>query len=90
MSVSAEFENSILTVSGSFRRRMVPWSFFWAIFVEEKHAFSSYVLAFDEKFALLIIIIIIIIISSSSSSSSSICIRYAEKLSSSPPPSTCM
>jgi hypothetical protein len=49
-------------VFGSFRHLMVPWSFFWTIFVEVKHTFRSYVLAFDGKFALLIIFFIIIII----------------------------
>ena len=49
-------------VFGSFRRRMVPWSFFWTIFFEENRTFRSYVLAFDGKFALLIIFFIIIII----------------------------
>jgi hypothetical protein len=49
-------------VFGSFRCLIVPWSFFWKIFVEENRNFRSYVLDCEGKFALLILFFIIIII----------------------------
>jgi hypothetical protein len=62
MSISVEFQNSILMVCGSFRRRMVPWGLFWSIFVEEKQTFRSYVRTFGGKCALLIILLLLLLL----------------------------